>query len=320
MRLLVTGGAGFIGSNYVRGILSGNLTGVSSVKVLDSLTYAGNETNLKDFSSQFEFLVGDICDETRVLESLKGVDSVINFAAESHVDNSIRDSKKFIETNVLGVQNLLNQALKSGVTKFIQISTDEVYGSISEGTWNESSQIAPNSPYAASKAAADLLVNAFNTTYGLGTCITRCCNNYGPYQYPEKIIPLFITNLLKGIEIPIYGDGANIREWIHVDDHCKAIHKVLFEGKSGSIYNIGSGFELTNLQLAHKILEFMGFTREKMAFVADRLGHDFRYSLDSSKFTYEFGENAKIDFQSGLENTISWYQSNAEWLRRIPKK
>jgi dTDP-glucose 4,6-dehydratase len=320
MRLLITGGAGFIGSNYVRSILSGNLTGVSSIKVLDSLTYAGNKSNLKDFFAQFEFVEGDICDESKVLDSLKGVDAVINFAAESHVDSSIRDSKKFVETNVLGVQNLLNQALKSGITKFIQISTDEVYGSISEGSWDEYSQIAPNSPYAASKAAGDLLVSAFNTTYGLDTCITRCCNNYGPYQYPEKIIPLFITNLLNGFEIPIYGDGGNIREWIHVDDHCKAIHKVLFEGKSGETYNIGSGFELSNLELAHKIIACMGFTSEKMAFVKDRLGHDFRYSLDSTKFKDEFGQSLKVEFQKGLEDTISWYQSNIEWLRGTARK
>lgn len=320
MRLLITGGAGFIGSNYVRSILSGNLTGVSSIKVLDSLTYAGNKSNLEDFSFQFEFVEGDICDESKVLDSLKGVDAVINFAAESHVDSSIRDSKKFVETNVLGVQNLLSQALKSGITKFIQISTDEVYGSISEGSWDEYSQIAPNSPYAASKAAGDLLVSAFNTTYGLDTCITRCCNNYGPFQYPEKIIPLFITNLLNGFEIPIYGDGGNIREWIHVDDHCKAIHKVLFEGKSGETYNIGSGFELSNLELAHKIIACMGFTSEKMAFVKDRLGHDFRYSLDSTKFKDEFGQSLKIEFQKGLEDTISWYQSNIEWLRGTARK
>ena len=320
MRLLITGGAGFIGSNYVRSILSGNLTGVSSIKVLDSLTYAGNKSNLEDFSFQFEFVEGDICDESKVLDSLKGVDAVINFAAESHVDSSIRDSKKFVETNVLGVQNLLSQALKSGITKFIQISTDEVYGSISEGSWDEYSQIAPNSPYAASKAAGDLLVSAFNTTYGLDTCITRCCNNYGPFQYPEKIIPLFITNLLNGFEIPIYGDGGNIREWIHVDDHCKAIHKVLFEGKSGETYNIGSGFELSNLELAHKIIACMGFTSEKMVFVKDRLGHDFRYSLDSTKFTDEFGQSLKVEFQRGLEDTILWYQSNIEWLRGTARK
>jgi len=320
MRLLITGGAGFIGSNYVRSILSGNLTGVTSIKVLDSLTYAGNKSNLKNFSSQFEFVEGDICDEPKVLESLKDVDAVINFAAESHVDNSIRDSKKFVETNILGVQNLLNQSLKSGVTKFIQISTDEVYGSISEGSWDESSQVAPNSPYAASKAAGDLLVSAFNTTYGLNTCITRCCNNYGPYQYPEKIIPLFITNLLNGIEIPIYGNGQNIREWIHVDDHCKAIHKVLFEGKSGETYNVGSGFELSNLELAYKIMECMGVTSEKMAFVKDRPGHDFRYSLDSTKFADKFGESIKVDFQKGLEDTILWYQSNLEWLHGIARK
>lgn len=320
MRLLVTGGAGFIGSNYVRSVLSGALSGVSSMKVLDSLTYAGNKSNLYDYSSQFEFLEGDICDESLVLKSFKGVDAVINFAAESHVDNSIRDSKKFVETNVLGVQNLLNQAVKSGVTKFIQVSTDEVYGSIPEGSWVESSLVAPNSPYAASKAAADLLVNAFHTTYGLDTSITRCCNNYGPYQYPEKIIPLFITNLIRGIEVPIYGGGTNIREWIHVEDHCKAIHKVLFEGRSGGTYNIGSGFELTNLQLAQTILESMGYTSEKIVFVADRLGHDYRYSLDSSKFTREFGENTFVDFQCGLEATISWYQSNSQWLSRIARK
>lgn len=320
MRLLVTGGAGFIGSNYVRNILAGKLTGVTSIRVLDSLTYAGNKSSLKDFYSEIEFVEGNICDESLVLDSLKGVDAVINFAAESHVDNSIRDSKRFIETNVLGVQNLLNQALKFEITKFLQISTDEVYGSIIEGSWNESSQISPNSPYAASKAAGDLLVNAFNRTYGLDTCITRCCNNYGPFQYPEKIIPLFITNLLSGIEIPIYGDGGNVREWIHVDDHCKAIHKVLFGGKAGEIYNVGSGVELSNLELALEILEIMGFTSEKISFVADRLGHDFRYSVNSSKFSDEFGENDKIDFHAGLKDTVLWYQSNTDWLRGITAK
>jgi len=320
MRLLVTGGAGFIGSNYVRAILTGSLPGVTSLKVLDNLTYAGNKSNLDDLTSQFEFIVGDICDQSVVSKSYKNVDAVVNFAAESHVDNSIKDSRKFIETNVLGVQTLLSQAVKSEITRFIQVSTDEVYGSIQDGSWDESTAIAPNSPYAASKAAADLLVSAFNKTHGLNTCITRCCNNYGPYQYPEKIIPLFITNLINGIEIPIYGRGDNIREWIHVQDHCKAIHEVLFNGKSGNVYNVGSGVETTNLQLAQTILEIMGFSHDKMVFVPDRPGHDFRYSLDSTKYIQEFGNNPKIEFNLGLEATINWYQSNSSWLNRLAKK
>lgn len=320
MRLLVTGGAGFIGSNYVRRILDGTLSGIESVVVLDKMTYAGNRSNLPhEISGQFQFIEGDICDQELFRSLLADVDSVINFAAESHVDRSIRDPSVFIKTNIEGVNSML-QVMKSMRSKrFVQISTDEVYGSIEKGSWDESEPLIPNSPYAASKASAELLVRAYNRTYGLDTRITRCSNNYGPYHYPEKLIPLFITNILKNKKVPLYGTGLNVRDWLHVDDHCQGIHKVLFSEKSGEVFNIGGGEELTNLDITKLILEEMECNQSMIQSVEDRLGHDFRYSVDWSKIQSQLGYNPKVKFIDGIRDTIMWYRENTSWWEPLIK-
>lgn len=320
MRLLVTGGAGFIGSNYVRRILDGTLSGIESVVVLDKMTYAGNRSNLPhEISGQFQFIEGDICDQELFRSLLTDVDSVINFAAESHVDRSIRDPSVFIKTNIEGVNSML-QVMKSMKSKrFVQISTDEVYGSIEKGSWDESEPLIPNSPYAASKASAELLVRAYNRTYGLDTRITRCSNNYGPYHYPEKLIPLFITNILKNKKVPLYGSGLNVRDWLHVDDHCQGIHKVLFSEKSGEVFNIGGGEELTNLDITKLILEEMECNQSMIQPVEDRLGHDFRYSVDWSKIQSQLGYNPKVKFIDGIRDTIMWYRENTSWWEPLIK-
>jgi dTDP-glucose 4,6-dehydratase len=320
MRLLVTGGAGFIGSNYVRRILDGTLSGIESVVVLDKMTYAGNRLNLPDeISGQFQFVEGDICDQELFRSLLAGVDSVINFAAESHVDRSIRDSSVFIKTNIEGVNSML-QVMKSMKSKrFVQISTDEVYGSIEKGAWDENEPLLPNSPYAASKASAELIVRAYTRTYGLDTRITRCSNNYGPYHYPEKLIPLFITNILKNKKVPLYGSGLNVRDWLHVDDHCQGIHKVLFSEKSGEVFNIGGGEELTNLDITKLILEEMECNQSMIQPVEDRLGHDFRYSIDWTKIQIQLGYNPKVKFIDGLRDTITWYRENTSWWEPLIK-
>lgn len=320
MHLLVTGGAGFIGSNYVRRILDGTLSGIKSVVVLDKMTYAGNRSNLPhEISGQFQFIEGDICDQELFRSLLADVDSVINFAAESHVDRSIRDPSVFIKTNIEGVNSML-QVMKSMKSKrFVQISTDEVYGSIEKGSWDESEPLIPNSPYAASKASAELLVRAYNRTYGLDTRITRCSNNYGPYHYPEKLIPLFITNILKNKKVPLYGSGLNVRDWLHVDDHCQGIHKVLFSEKSGEVFNIGGGEELTNLDITKLILEEMECNQSMIQPVEDRLGHDFRYSVDWSKIQSQLGYNPKVKFIDGIRDTIMWYRENTSWWEPLIK-
>lgn len=320
MRLLVTGGAGFIGSNYVRRILDGTLSGIESVVVLDKMTYAGNRSNLPhEISGQFQFIEGDICDQELFRSLLADVDSVINFAAESHVDRSIRDPSVFIKTNIEGVNSML-QVMKSMKSKrFVQISTDEVYGSIEKGSWDESEPLIPNSPYAASKASAELLVRAYNRTYGLDTRITRCSNNYGPYHYPEKLIPLFITNILKNKKVPLYGSGLNVRDWLHVDDHCQGIHKVLFSENSGEVFNIGGGEELTNLDITKLILEEMECNQSMIQPVEDRLGHDFRYSVDWSKIQSQLGYNPKVKFIDGIRDTIMWYRENTSWWEPLIK-
>jgi len=320
MRLLVTGGAGFIGSNYVRRILDGTLSGIESVVVLDKMTYAGNRSNLPhEISGQFQFIEGDICDQELFRSLLASVDSVINFAAESHVDRSIRDSSVFIKTNIEGVNSIL-QVMKSMKSKrFVQISTDEVYGSIEKGAWDENEPLLPNSPYAASKASAELIVRAYTRTYGLDTRITRCSNNYGPYHYPEKLIPLFITNILKNKKVPLYGSGLNVRDWLHVDDHCQGIHKVLFSEKSGEVFNIGGGEELTNLDITKLILEEMECNQSMIQPVEDRLGHDFRYSVDWTKIQIQLGYNPKVKFIDGLRDTIMWYRENTSWWEPLIK-
>jgi dTDP-glucose 4,6-dehydratase len=318
MRLLVTGGAGFIGSNYVRMLLDGSLVGVSKLIILDKLTYSGNKSNLKDLNqSDYEFVQGDICDSELVSKLTKKVDSVVNFAAESHVDRSIDSSKEFFQTNVIGTHTLLEAARRNNLGSFIQISTDEVYGSITEGSWDESFPLLPNSPYAASKASGDLISQAFFRTYGIDVRITRCSNNYGPYQFPEKVIPLFITNLLKNKKVPLYGDGLNVRDWLHVTDHCRGIHLVLTKGKAGDIFNIGGGRELSNIELTRFILSAMGAGEENIEKVTDRLGHDFRYSLNIEKIERDLGYKPEISFDLGISQTIEWYKNNQEWWKPL---
>jgi dTDP-glucose 4,6-dehydratase len=318
MRLLVTGGAGFIGSNYVRMLLDGSLVGVSKLIILDKLTYSGNKSNLKGLNqSDYEFVQGDICDSDLVSKLTKKVDSVVNFAAESHVDRSIDSSKEFFQTNVIGTHTLLEAARRNNLGTFIQISTDEVYGSITEGSWDESFPLLPNSPYAASKASGDLISQAFFRTYGIDVRITRCSNNYGPYQFPEKVIPLFITNLLKNKKVPLYGDGLNVRDWLHVTDHCRGIHLVLTKGKAGDIFNIGGGRELSNIELTRVILSAMGAGEENIEKVTDRLGHDFRYSLNIEKIERDLGYKPEINFDLGISQTIEWYKNNEEWWKPL---
>ena len=321
MRLLVTGGAGFIGSNYVRRIVDGSLKGITELLVLDKLTYAGTLRNFDSIpSNSFEFIQGDICDEGLVSKLTSRVDAVVNFAAESHVDRSISNPASFIETNIKGTQTLLDAAKKLGDKRYVQISTDEVYGTISEGSWTEEFPLLPNSPYSASKASADLITRSYFRTFGLNASITRCSNNYGPNQFPEKVIPLFITNLMDGKKVPLYGDGLNVRDWLHVDDHCRGIHSVLLKGKAGEIYNIGGGEELTNRELTETILASFGKGEESIEYVPDRLGHDFRYSVNIEKISTELGYQPKVTFKEGIRETIKWYQDNESWWRPLKSK
>jgi dTDP-glucose 4,6-dehydratase len=320
MRVLVTGGAGFIGSNFVRRIVDGSLSGISHVTVLDKLTYAGTLTNLEMLPKEsFEFVQGDIGDSDLVNSLASRHDAIVNFAAESHVDRSITGAKDFVVTNVLGTQNLLDSALRNEVRTFVQISTDEVYGTIDDGSWHEEHPLLPNSPYSASKASADLLVRSYHRTFGLDTRITRCSNNYGPHQFPEKVIPLFVTNLIDGKKVPLYGKGMNVRDWLHVDDHCRGIHAVLMKGKSGQIYNIGGGQELTNKELTSIILEKMGRDDSSIEFVQDRLGHDLRYSVSIEKISAELGYEPMVRFEDGISETIEWYKANEKWWRPLKK-
>ena len=320
MRVLVTGGAGFIGSNFVKLALGGSFPGISRITILDKLTYAGTLTNLDKLpKSDFDFVEGDICDEVLAGKLAKRHEAIINFAAESHVDRSITGSRNFVLTNVLGTQTLLEAARLGGTAAFVQVSTDEVYGSIPSGSWTESEPLMPNSPYAASKAAADLFARAFFRTYALDVRITRCSNNYGSNQFPEILIPLFITNLMNGLKVPVYGQGANIRDWLHVDDHCQGIHKVLFSEKSGEVFNIGGGEELTNLDITKLILEEMECNQSMIQSVEDRLGHDFRYSVDWSKIQSQLGYNPKVKFIDGIRDTIMWYRENTSWWEPLIK-
>jgi dTDP-glucose 4,6-dehydratase len=318
MRILLTGGAGFIGSNFVRRVVDGSLTGIDEVTVLDKLTYAGTKTNLDMLPPRsFSFIQGDICDADLVKKCISGHDAIINFAAESHVDRSITSSRDFVLTNVLGTQTLLQAALETGVKTFIQVSTDEVYGTIDKGSWREDFPLLPNSPYSASKASADLIVRSYHRTFGLDARITRCSNNYGPHQFPEKVIPLFVTNLIDGRNVPLYGTGMNIRDWLHVDDHCRGIHAVLMRGSAGEIYNIGGGREITNRELTSIILKQMGKDQSYIVYVSDRLGHDLRYSVDYSKISKELNYKPEIDFELGISMTIDWYRNNEEWWRPL---
>ena len=319
MKILVTGGAGFIGSNFIRYML--HMYPHYEIINLDKLTYSGNLENLKDVSSQtrYGFVKGDICDKKLMDNLIKDkVDIVVNFAAETHVDRSIMDSSIFIDTNVMGTHVLLEAALRHSVQKFIQISTDEVYGSLGpEGYFTEVTPISPRSPYSASKASADLLVEAFHHTYGLPTVITRCSNNYGPYQFPEKLIPLFVTNALADIPLPVYGDGLNVRDWLHVEDHCSAIALVIEKGKEGETYNVGGNCEKTNLEITETILQVLGKPKSLIKFVKDRPGHDRRYAIDSTKIQRELGWSPGFGFREGMEKTVQWYMDNTTWWKKI---
>ena len=316
MRLLVTGGAGFIGSNFIRMINRGELAGVTHVTVLDKLTYAGLKENLTQVSnnSSYVFQHGDICDPQLVASLVSEVDAVVNFAAESHVDRSISGAADFIQANIVGVQVLLD-AIKASdrAIRFLQISTDEVYGSIETGSWTEEWPLQPNSPYSASKAGGELLARSYHGTHKLDVVITRCSNNYGTHHFPEKLIPLFITNLLEGRKVPVYGSGKNVRDWLHVDDHCRGIFNVLMNGRSGQVYNIGGGRELTNIEITHLLLEAMGADESSIEYVEDRKGHDLRYSVDWTKINKELGYEPQVNFEDGIKDTIQWYRDNQAW-------
>jgi dTDP-glucose 4,6-dehydratase len=317
MRVFVTGGAGFIGSQYVRALLAGDYAGYegygdAEVTVFDLLTYAGNRANLPIGHDRLTFVQGDIRDAGALDAALPGHDVVVHFAAESHVDRSLTGSGPFVSTNVLGTQQLLDASLRHGVRTVLCVSTDEVYGSIDEGSWDEQEPLLPNSPYAASKAGSDLIARAFWRTHGLDVRITRCSNNYGPYQNTEKLIPLFITNLLRGLPVPLYGDGGNEREWLHVADHCAALQLVLAEGEPGEIYNIGSGVGVNNVAITEKLIELCDADPGLVRRVADRKGHDRRYSVDFGKVS-KLGFVPSIDFTDGLRGTVEWYRDNPQW-------
>ncbi len=323
MKLLVTGAAGFIGSNFVRMIAKGDIQGILGVNVLDKLTYAGITENLvsaENFPS-YHFVQGDICDPIQVSQMISEVDAVVNFAAESHVDRSISGAADFVQTNIVGVQVLLD-AIKASERqiRFLQVSTDEVYGSISEGSWTEEWPLQPNSPYSASKASGELLARSYSRTHGMDVVITRCSNNYGTHHFPEKLIPLFITNLIEGKKVPVYGTGENVRDWLHVDDHCRGIYSVLMNGRSGEVYNIGGGRELTNNEITSLILEAMGADESSIEYVEDRKGHDLRYSIDWSKINRELGYEPQVKFEDGLRETIQWYRDNEAWWKPLKNR
>lgn len=319
--LLITGGAGFIGSCFVRHILK-KYTDYKVIN-LDALTYCGNLDNLKDVenNSNYKFVLGNICDRNLVRDLISECDLVVNFAAESHVDNSIKHPEIFVETNVQGTLNLLQACKELGVDRYLQVSTDEVYGTLGKtGYFYETTPLAPNSPYSASKAGADMLVRAYFETYKLPVLNTRCSNNYGPYQYPEKLIPFFISQLLKGEKVPVYGDGLNVRDWLYVYDHCEAIDEVLHKGKVGEVYNIGGHNEKTNLEITHLILDAMGKDESSIKYVEDRLGHDRRYAISNDKITSELGWKPSVTFEQGIKMTIEWYLNNQEWIKSIESK
>ena len=321
MKILVTGGAGFIGSCFVRHILNK----YSDYKVinLDALTYAGNIENLDDVKDNKNYTVvhGNICDKKLVRDLISEVDCVVNFAAESHVDRSITGPEIFIETNVQGTLNLLQNAKELGVDRYLQVSTDEVYGTLGKtGYFYETTPLAPNSPYSASKASADMLVRAYHETYKMPVLTTRCSNNYGPYQYPEKLIPFFISQLLKGKKVPVYGDGLNVRDWLYVYDHCAAIDTVLHKGRVGEVYNIGGHNEKTNMEITRLILEAMGKDESSIEYVKDRLGHDRRYAISNDKIQSELGWEPSLTFEEGIKITIDWYLKNQAWMKSIEDK
>jgi len=325
MKLLVTGAAGFIGSHYVRTLLTGGYPGYeqTDVTVYDKLTYAGNLENLAPIADnpRYRFVQGDILDGDLLDELLPGHDAVVNFAAESHVDRSIHGAADFVTTNAVGVQVLLDACLRAGIPRVVQVSTDEVYGSIAEGSFRESDPLLPNSPYSAAKAGGDLIARAYHVTHGLNVSITRCTNNYGPYQFPEKVIPLFVTNLIDGLRVPLYGDGLNVRDWLHVDDHCRGIQVVLERGRAGEVYNIGGGVELTNRELTERLLSACDRDWDgAVDYVEDRKGHDRRYSLSDDKIRAELGYRPLVSFDEGLAATVQWYRDNEAWWRPLKEK
>ena len=324
MKLFVTGGAGFIGSNFARMLLADRLPGLegADITVFDALTYSGTLTNLESVkdSPRYTFVHGDIRDDAAVKRALPGHDAIVHFAAESHVDRSVSNSRIFVDTNVLGTQTLLDAALELGVPRFVHVSTDEVYGSIDDGSWDEKEPLLPNSPYSASKAGSDLLVRSYHVTHGLNTSITRCSNNYGIHHFPEKVIPLFVTNLLDGKHVPLYGDGANVRDWLHVDDHCRGIAAVLVGGRPGEIYNIGGGTELSNVELTELLLQATGRDWSFVDKVADRKGHDRRYSVDIGKIQKELGYTPQVVFADGLADVVQWYRDNRWWWEPLKER
>jgi dTDP-glucose 4,6-dehydratase len=316
MNILVTGGSGFIGSNFIRHMLETYPD--YRIINLDKLTYAGNPDNLKDIESNpnYSFVCGDICDMDVVNEVMQQVDQVVHFAAESHVDRSIDDGSVFVRTNILGTYTLLESALKHDIKRFVHVSTDEVYGSINEGSFKETDMLVPSSPYSSSKAGSDLLAQSYYITHNLPVIITRCTNNFGPYQYPEKLIPLFVTNLLENKKVPVYGTGQNIRDWIYVLDHCKAVGFVLHSGSVGETYNIGGGAEKTNLEITEMIIEKVGSDESMIEYVKDRPGHDLRYSLDCSKLR-GLGWAPEYDLYEALDETVRWYVENRWWWEKL---
>lgn len=318
MNILVTGGAGFIGSNYVNQLVRDQVEW-GEITILDSLTYAGNLNNLNPAidDKRVKFVKGDIRDANLVEELMRGVSTVVHFAAESHVDRSISNPSEFVSTNVLGTQTLLYSALRNGIKKFLHVSTDEVYGSIETGSWTEFSPLAPNSPYSASKGSSDLLALSYYKTYGLPVFVSRCSNNFGHSQFPEKFIPLAVTNLLDDTAIPIYGDGSNSRDWLHVSDHCRALNQILDFGLPGEIYNIGGGTEMTNLELAKLLIELFGKDDSYISFVEDRKGHDFRYSVNFDKLSLVSGYAPSMNFEDTIKETIDWYRANQTWWRPL---
>jgi dTDP-glucose 4,6-dehydratase len=324
MKILVTGGAGFIGSHFVRTLLAGGYPPFadSTVVVLDKLTYAGNLANLDPVRDHpaFTFVEGDILDVRLVDELLSEADAVVHFAAESHVDRSILGAADFVMTNVVGTQTLLDASLRHDLERFVHVSTDEVYGSIDTGSWPESHPLEPNSPYSASKASSDLIARSYARTHGLDVVITRCSNNYGPYQFPEKVIPLFVTNLIDGLPVPLYGDGLNMRDWLHVDDHCRGIALVLDRGRPGEVYNIGGGTELSNRELTERLLAACDAGWDRVDFVEDRKGHDRRYSVDITKISEDLGYTPSVPFDRGLADTVRWYREHRDWWEPIKSR
>lgn len=318
MRILVTGGAGFIGSAYVRSLLDGVHPGYedAQITVIDKLTYAGNRANLPRRHERLTFVQADIADAERVRALVAGHDEVVHFAAESHVDRSLYAASEFVRTNVAGTQALLEACLRAEVRRVVHVSTDEVYGSIDEGSWTESRPLQPNSPYSASKAGGDLFARAYWRSHGLDVRVTRCSNNYGPYQHVEKLIPLFVTNLLEGLPVPLYGDGGNVREWVHVEDHCRAVHLVLTEGSAGEVYNIG-GTALSNREITERLLELCGADRSLVRPVEDRKGHDFRYAVDDTKIRTLLGYRPAVPFTDGLARVVDWYRENTGWWKPL---